>query len=41
MMGNVDAEKKWRAAIDEEFKNDSEARKRGHKVVDQWMLNRL
>jgi hypothetical protein len=38
--GNEDAERKWRAAIDREFKNDPEKRKRKHLTVDQWMRNR-
>ena len=39
--GNEDAERTWRAAIDKKFKNDPDARKRKHLIVDQWMRNRL
>jgi len=41
MMGNEDAAKKWRAAIDAEFPIGSVGREKGHKVVDQWMANRI
>jgi hypothetical protein len=41
MMGNEDAAKKWKAAIDEEFKTNDDERKKRHLVVDQWMTNRL
>ena len=41
MMGNEDAAKKWHAAIDAEFPNDSVEREKRHRVVDQWMTNRL
>ena len=40
MMGNEDAARKWKAAIDEEFKNDPEERKCRYAVVEQWMRNR-
>jgi hypothetical protein len=40
-MGNEDAAKKWHAAIDAQFPNDEDERKRRHWVVDQWMLDRL
>ena len=39
--GNEDAERKWRAAIDKEFKNNPDARMRKHLRVDQWMKNRV
>ncbi len=41
MMGNEDAAKKWHAAIDAEFPNDPVEREKRHRVVEQWMLNRL
>jgi predicted RNA-binding Zn-ribbon protein involved in translation (DUF1610 family) len=41
MMGNEDAAKKWHAAIDAEFPNDSVEREKRHRVVDQWMANKL
>lgn len=40
MMGNEDAAKKWKAAIDEEFKTNDDERKKRHLVVNQWMTNR-
>jgi len=41
ILGNEEAARKWRAAIDKEFKDDPDERMRRHLVVDQWMLNRL
>lgn len=40
-VGNEEAARKWKAAIDKEFKNDPDEREKRHRVVDQWVRNRL
>jgi len=41
MVGNEEAARKWRVAIDEEFKLDKDEREKRHIIVDQWVTNRL
>ena len=40
-VGSEDAAKKWKTAIDEEFKDDPVEREKRHRVVDQWVRNRM